>query len=209
MDRERAMATNDSLSDLLTIVHSGEFEDTGRMRVVSAHWSATRLTIRLQLDHGTDAVSAWQLRFTGILEYLFADVYNCGLNVTSADHPAIDQYLQAREFLHFGSAPNDPHHVVGELWAAHSRLTSDWIPFDRYLNREIPLHQLLGSGSGLLATGPTFLIAAYADVLETNGCRPTRKTLATPPRTAAATLTHFGDSYVVAEQVVARRLPAA
>lgn len=176
------------------------------MRVVSTHWSADRLTVRLHVDHGTEEKSDWQLRFTNVVDYLFADVYSCGLNVWVDDHPAIQQYVQTSEYLHFAAAPEDSHHVVGELWAAHRELADDWIPFDRYLNLESPLDQLLASGSGLLATGPAFLIAAYSDVLEKEGCRPTRTELPAPRFFQTATMTHFGESYVIAEHVSARKL---
>ena len=178
------------------------------MRVVSAHWSADRLTVRLQVDHGTDETSAWQLRFTRVIEHLFADVYDCGLNIWYRDHPAIDQYLQSRAFLHFAAAPTDPDRVVGRLWANHVQLVDDWIPFERYINQELPLPTLLASGSGLVATGPLFIIEAYAEILESEYCEPTIKELPSA-RAASASLTHFGESYVIAEGVTARRLPAA
>jgi hypothetical protein len=196
----------DELDQLLAIIGIGEFEDNGRMRVVSVHWSSDRLTVRLQVDHGTGENSSWQLRFTGVFEYLFADVYHCGLNIWRGAHPAIDQYLQPREFLHFASAPADPHRVVGKLWAAHVAIAEDWIPFDRYLNRALPLLDLLAGGVGLLATAPRFLISAYVDVLEKENCRPTRQALPKRHSVTSVLLAHFGGSTVVAQQVVAKRL---
>jgi hypothetical protein len=203
------MERMDPMQQLLAIVKTGEFEDCGRMRVVSAHWSADRLSVRLQVDHGTDESSAWQLRFTRVLEHLFADVYNCGLNIWRREHPAIDQYLQPRAFLHFAAAPIDPHRVAGRLWADHVQVVDDWIPFERYINRELPLPTLLASGSGLVATGPMFIIKAYEAILESENCKPTMKELPRARAIKSATLTQFGESYVIAEDVVARRLAAA
>src|SRR3954454_8124571 len=102
------MQVNNALLELQEILATGEFEDNGRMRVVSAHWSADRLDIRLQIDHGTDQNSGWHLRFRDVLEYAFSDVYNCGLNVWHGNHPAIEQYIDARAFLHFAQPPHDP-----------------------------------------------------------------------------------------------------
>ena len=201
------MLKSKTLQQLLGIIWTTEFEENGRMRVVSVQWTADRLTVRFHVDHGTEEASNWQLRFTGVLEYLFTeDVHECGLNIWDRDHPAIDQYVQPREFLHFASAPRDPHRVVGELWAAHVKLADDWIPFDRYFNGEVALHELLASGSGLLATGPEFLISAYASILENEGCRPTRKAISPARLVRSATLAHFGESYVVAEKVIVRKL---
>jgi len=203
------MLKSEPLQQLLGILGTLDFEENGRMRVVSVRWSADRLAVRFHVDHGTEETSTWQLRFTGVLEHLFTDVVNeCGLNIWDGDHPAIDQYVQPREFLHFASAPQDPHHVVGELWAAHVKLVDDWIPFERYFNGEVALHQLLASGSGLLAKGPVFLLSAYASILENAGCRPTRQALPPARLVQTATLTHFGESYVVAEKVIVRKLAA-
>lgn len=200
--------TSDSLPELLAIVATSDFKDNGQMRVDTVEWSGSDLTVGLQLDHGTDEKSAWELRFTGVLEHLFADVSNCGLNVWHVDHPVLDQYVQPRESLHFASAPRDAMHVIGELWVAHRELVDDWIPFDRYLNDDLPLERLLASGSGLLATGPTFLIARYADILKAQGCRPRRRPVVTGRVVESATLTHFGESYVVAARVMASRVAA-
>jgi hypothetical protein len=84
-------------------------------------------------------------------------------------------------------------------------VADDWIAFDRYLNR-VPLPDLLAGGSGLLANGPQFLIAAYADVLEKEGCRPTRLVTPRERSITSALMAHFGESLVVAEKLVVKRL---
>lgn len=203
----RAGSVAFGVEDLLAIIETGEFHRNGRMRVVSAHWSADRLALRLQVDHGTGQNSAWQLRFTGVLEYVLAEVSNCGLNIWRDDHPAIAQYIDAREFLYFAASPKNPDQVVGKLWSAHRALVDDWIPFDRYVDCEQPLDQRLASGSGVVATGPAFLLSSYAAVLEEAGCEPTRKELRAARPARSAVLAHFGESYVIAEQIATRRLP--
>lgn len=197
-----------ALEELRAIIYDTDgFDENGRMAVVSVLWSDTGLTVRLHVDHGTGEQSNWQFRFTGVVDYVIEEVYHCGLHVWNGDHPAIDQYTQPHESLHFASAAPDPYRLVGELWSAHVALVGDWIDFTRYLNTTgLPLHELLASRSGLFATGPRFLIDAYEEVLERAGCRPSRKKARRRRALESLTMTHFGGSRVVAEQVTARRL---
>jgi hypothetical protein len=92
---------------------------------------------------------------------------------------------------------------VGQLRAAHRKLVDDWIPFGRYCRGG---RSLFASNSGLVATGPTFIIEKYAEVLVANGCQPIRLVQPAAPRAQHASLAHFGESYVIAEEVSARRL---
>jgi hypothetical protein len=200
------MVATDRLPELLKILGTVEFEDHGRMRVVDVHWSIDRVEVRLKVDEGTGHNSSWQIRFRGVLEQKFTVIDHCGLNVWRDNHPAIDQYQEPREFLHFGAAPLAPHEIVGRLWAAHVAVVDDWIPFDRYLNCELPLADLLAYGSGLLATGPAFLISAYAAVLDNAGCMPVVKRLPTRRKDYGLTLTHFGESYVVSKEIIVRKI---
>jgi hypothetical protein len=194
----------DGVEALLQAIDDADLEHNGRLRVVTAQWSETlRLTLRFQLDDG-ESRSTWRLRFDGVLEYKLADVFRCGLNIWHEDHPAIDQYTQQHEYLHFAGVAADPDRVVGQLWAAHRKLVDDWIPFECYLEGG-PLRELLASSSGLLATGPTFIVEKYAEVLSANGCQPIRKVVRAP-RVRRASLAHFGESYVIAEEISARRL---
>ncbi|HKR64455.1 MAG TPA: hypothetical protein VJZ00_12055 [Thermoanaerobaculia bacterium] len=187
------MQLNDTLDQLLSITRTGEFEDNGRMRVVSAQWSADRLAIRLEADHGDGQHSSWQLRFTGVLAYRLEDVFNCGLNVWEANHPVLAQYTDRREFLHFSAPPRNATEAIGELWSAHVAL-----------NREPELTALLMSGSGLFATGPSFLIDAYARVLDAQGCGTMRKELPRSRTINEIVMIHFGKSHAVAERVTCR-----
>jgi hypothetical protein len=164
----------DALPELLAILATPEFEEFGEMHVASAEWSSDSLVIRAEVDHGDESRSSWQLRFRGVIESHLTVLTQCGLNVWRSDHPAIDQYTDAHEHLHFAMAPISVDGVIGQVWQAHvDAVDGDWIPFERYLNATIGLAALLRSGSGLLATGPTFLINAYASVLQEQDCAPT------------------------------------
>lgn len=149
--------------------------------------------------------SAWKLRFSGVVEQQLSVIVDCGLNVWR-HHVVLDQYTRRREFLHFAQRPGNADEVIGQLWRAHTAAVDDWIPFDRYLNRELQLAELLASGSGLLATGPDFLIDPYERVMRDFGCQPCRLALPGPPRLSQGLLAHFGESYVVAEQLTVQRI---
>jgi hypothetical protein len=138
-----------------------------------------------------------------VLEYKLADVFRCGLNIWHEDHPAIDQFTQQHEYLHFAGAAADPDRLMGELRAAHRKLVDHWIPFGRYCRGA---RSLFTSSSGLAATGPAFIVEEYAEVLAANGCQPIRLVQPVAPRAQHATLAHFGESYVIAEEIGARRL---
>ncbi len=191
------------LRKLLDITETLEFEENGRLLIQAATWSDDSVDLRFRVDHGTDETSIWTLHCSEVIEYLLADVrYQIGLNIHSGDHPLIKQYVQPLEGVYSSKPSADPDHVVGQLWAAHVALVDDWIPFDRYLHRGLPLRALLASGHALIASAPTFLADVYSHVLESNGCEPTRLQPAAA-RATSAQLAHFGDSYILAAGITA------
>lgn len=191
------------LDELLAIVDSLAFEEYGRMDVASAHWSQRGVTIRMKLEHGDGNRSAWELRFGETLEYSLGNVFFCGLNIHRDDHPAIRQYVDKYESLHFSSPARNANEAVGELLAAHRELADDWIPFDRYIRCSA---ELLRMPSGLIAKGPAFLIERYAQVLDAQGCGMTRQRIPRARAVENALMAHFGESFVVAETLrVTRR----
>jgi hypothetical protein len=187
------------LMRFLKIVHSLPFEENGNMQVRTAAWDGDTLRLQFEVDDGEDRINHWDVTFSGVLELHLADVVQCGFRIHRGRHSAIHQYTQPREQLYFAAAPDDPDRVVGQLWAAHRAVADDWIPFDRFLNCELPPAALLATGSGLLASGPRFLIDAYARVLKQQRCAPSRVELAREKRPRRALLAHFSESYVIAE----------
>lgn len=183
------------LDDLLATMH--------RMRIVSARWSPDGLTLRAEVDQEDERHSSWRLRFADVLDYTLEDVSNCGLNVWHNDHRAIQQYTDPHEELYFAAPPRNADEAVGALWSAHVRLVDDWIPFDRYLRG---FAALLQAGNGLVAKGPSFLIDAYARVLDEQGCVTSRLKSRRQTAVRHAVLAHFGNSYVVAGSIKASHL---
>lgn len=84
-------------------------------------------------------------------------------------HPLLRQFVDVQVELMFRGKPQDPAQLVGDLWLAHRRMASDWIPFERYLDHRRPLPDVLAVGFGSLGEGPRFLLEAYAEVLTKHG----------------------------------------
>lgn len=195
------------LQELMEIIYTVEFEDNGNLSLRSIIWRGESLKLGFRVEHGTGASSNWTIECSGVIEYLLRhEHYQLGLNVWD-DHLVIDQHTQSREGVYISKAPKDPDKVVGQLWTAHVHLVDDWIDFDQYLNRELPLRTLLASGNALIATAPSFLASVYMEVLESNRCKPSRLHAA-DPRVESAQMAHFGDSYVVASRITASRRTA-
>jgi len=193
------------IHELLEITRTGEFEDNGTLALQSSTWTGASMELGFRVDHGTDVTSFWTLHCSDVIEYSLRDAhYQIGLNIHEADHPAIDQYTESREGVYLSKAAAESERVVGQLWAAHLECVDDWIPFDRYLNCELPLRTLLESGNALVASAPSFLASVYFEVLASNRCEPSRVP-AGAARAASAQLAHFGESYVVAARVAATR----
>jgi hypothetical protein len=59
--------------------------------------------------------------------------------------------------------------VMAKLMLAHQKMAGGFLPFDRFLNPEAKMEDILASGYGLLAMGPTVLMRAYGEVLDAEG----------------------------------------
>jgi hypothetical protein len=128
--------------------------------------------------------------------------------VTEDSHPVLRQHIDAHGDLIFTGACRDVSAVVGQLWAAHHQVSQGWIPFERYLNRMATFDQILGGGHGKLASGPLFLLDAYAEVLRSSGCsispfleHPPRvwESGAWRPQSNRLSMLRVGHSFIAAE----------
>ena len=196
------------LRDLLAIVDSGKFEDLGRIDIVGAEWSAGDLVLRFNIDPGNGVTENWTVTCSSVLEYLLSREENCGLAHCTGEHPVTAQFTEPHERLYFKGPSRSPDALLGKLWLAHRRATDDWIPFDRYLNTQLTTGELLVSSSGCLAIGPSFLIEAYASLLDEEAMQPHRLEAEPEVYVAQAELLHFGSSYVVSAGFNAARSAA-
>src|ERR1043166_6828515 len=140
------------MKELLATTTTHEFEENGSLSIRSATWLADSLEMCIVVDHGDETTSEWVISCEHVLECLLTRSAGAvGLDYWVKEHPLLSQYSFSHDALYFSAAPPVPDQVVGELWFEHSRATDDWIPFDRYINRNLPLRALLESGSGLIA----------------------------------------------------------
>ena len=195
------------LRDLLAIVETGTFADLGRMDLLEAKWSGADLTLYFDVSPNGKRHETWVLVCTSAVEYHLTAANECGLNHwTSDDHPAIAQFTEPHEDLYFSRPTDNAHALLGKLNLTHRKATDDWISFDRYLNEQVTRSELVTLDGGLLASGPSFLIEAYAGVLSQEGMEPKRLASEFTEYLTQAEMIHFGDSYVVADSFDASAL---
>jgi hypothetical protein len=152
------------LDVLCNAVATGEFEDNGWLALSAVSWRADDILLSLELDPG-DATS--RQRWNVVCERPRAHrLQNDTVNdfAVHEDHVLLLPFQQLQAGLYSSSARN-PAAVAGELWAAHRRYTDDWFPPETFLNPAIPLIDLLGAPSGLLAQGPVAILSEYEGVL--------------------------------------------
>jgi len=112
-----------------------------------------------------------QCQITNGLDFLLVPGYFENFE-TFKDHPLLWSHNQKHTSLYFGKAASDPHEVLSRLYSLHFRITKGWIPFDKFLNPNVPLIDLCKSTNGLLAQGPLTLLEEYMKLLDTLGMLP-------------------------------------
>ena len=196
------------LEPLIEITGSSELAEFGWVRMTSCRWIEDAIELQLEIDEGQGGrpLAHWIVRCFEVGEHMLCDADGGGLQVSGSDHPVVRQHLDPRTSLFFGASPTPGSDVVGGLFSAHRDLVDDWIAFDRYLNLSRPLEELLVSGSGMIATGPRFLLQAYANVLDRAGMEASLVDVAKAQRVPPLHVAHLGESYVVARRFEAERL---
>lgn len=176
-----------------------------------------RLEFGVEPVAGSDATTEWACEASGLLEWR---VDRCGYGLWMErvdDHPLLWEFQQAGASLYFQGEVDDAAAAEAELRAAHFNAVRGWIPFDRFVNRPgEALPALSGRRYGLLACGPCGLIDRYAAVLGQHGLveqvrrdeRPAGRHDWRPGEPVPVCLLLDERHYVVAKQLVIRRLPA-
>jgi len=126
------------------------------------------LVVRVVEEDGP--AETWKLSVAQVREHRL-ELGWCDVLSFHAEHPLLWPHVDERASLYFSSRPADPSAAIGRLWHRHHVETGGWIPFERFLNQEIALADLLGGGDGLLATGPARLLDAYGEELDAQGIR--------------------------------------
>ena len=187
------------------------------VRITSAAWgqSSLALDVTLRNDDGDERSADCQILCTNVRDYRIVDVAGGGIARLDAEHVVVRQHSEPHAHLFFKGRIDDTRSVVGALWVAHRKFADDWIEFDRYLNRNCDLHDLLAGPAGELAEGPISILRTYAETLAAFDVaasiisqRPAKyfHDGSWHEQTAPLSGVHFGNSYVVAEQFSVRML---
>ena len=202
------------IEDLLS---SDEFEDDAWIRIAAARWEARalHLDVSVNVDSDGSTRARWTVVCDEVRDYLIGDVVGGGLRLEDGSHPAVRQHTDMHADLTFRGAASDPLRAVGALWRAHRRVGGDWIPFERYLNLQFPLEELLATEAGKIADGPRFLLDEYAAELRGFGMavslsdeRPARFWVEGRwiDQVNPLAMLDFGESFVVAERFSSSRV---
>lgn len=207
------------LDTLIALTKTGEFEDSGGLRFISAHATSDGLRLEVVLVPGDDGdEQQWRIKCSAVRDYRLHGEFADGVRVLS-EHPLLLPFAEEATDLYFSSPASNPLATVGALWERHRELVASWLPFDRFLN-VLPggLSVLLAASSGKLASGPVSLMQAYAQVLTNNGVRSSTLQSRPPkywdgeqwvvPSKALHALI-FNTSYVVAERFEGEQLGKA
>lgn len=198
------------MKELLRKTETGEFEDNGWLSLISSHWDGDDIELVLELNDGFEGSenTTWVVKATTVHEYKLFDAYDCGLNLFHDDHVAIAQFTDKTANLFFQGTSDTPLAVVGALYEAHTKIAQDWIEFEKYLNTNQTVSNLIEAGFGKLANGPVFLLKEYLAVLKDFGISANITDKMPPKRWDGSSwvafasipeLLHFGGSYIVAD----------
>lgn len=158
---------------LREILDSLEFEDNGWIRVHSYVWDdeAINLTFEINTGIAPDDRQLWTVRCSNVSSYQLAQDLAYDIEIAEK-HVLLLPHTSPSSELFFSGAAGNPSEVIGKLWLVHEHECGQWIPFRRYLNRQVPLNDLLTASSGCLAKGPKPLLERYASVLVDCGLKP-------------------------------------
>jgi hypothetical protein len=201
------------LENLLDITREIDFEDYGFLRLTSAE--SNRETLRLSLhitgDEYPDVHQNWQVLCSAVKEHSLSLGNHSDLKLFD-DHVLLWPHLARRTSTSFYGKVENPLAVIGALYERHKELVDEWLPFDRFLNSDIGLPELISGGFGMLAEGPEPLVLAYEEVMRAHGFSTSHLDPTKPVywgghewigQTTAAFVLILDDSYVVAEQFAA------
>jgi hypothetical protein len=192
--------------DLLALLDSAEFEVEGTLELVTLERAGQRGRLVLAVNFETDVAQSqhWEFVADRVLAHrVLADEAE-SLELLQ-DHVLLNRFRASQATLSFAGTPQDARDVVADLWAAHVTATDGWIDFQEFLNGHLPLAELVGSGSGVLAKGPTPLLAAYGRALQAHGMHP-GLLLEWPAPVPSAQVLIWDRSYVVGTGFACKRV---
>jgi len=207
------------LENLLNITNEIDFEDFGSLALTAAeaNGDTLRLSLHITGDEYPEIHQNWQVLCSRVREdsLSLGDHYELQF---FDDHVLLWPHLALRTSTSFYGKPDNPLAVVGALYQRHKELVGEWLPFQRFLNSEIGLPELVSGGFGMLADGPEPLVLAYEEVMRSHGFTTSHLDPRKPvywggnrgddgyqwiEQKAPAFVLILDDSYVVGEQFLA------
>lgn len=158
------------LDDLLDYLRAPDIEEDVFIRLLSASWRGEDLSLEVAIfaSHAVESHSNWRIECSEVVDYGLAEAHG-DVAFHDVGHVVARQHSDSTRSLMFRACPSSIPDCVGRLWLAHERVAGHWIPFDRYRNTRMSFDGLLRAGSGLLASGPAFLMEAYAEAIAGTG----------------------------------------
>lgn len=158
-----------TLTDILSQLSlEGHFEMTvGRLiRALDSEHATTEIHVR---DNEGALVRVMRIELDELLEFAVNQESFETLEVADPGHPLLWPYVEPGADLYFYAPPDDIGRVIACLYEAHAEVVDGWYSLARFTNKLLPLHELLASPRGLLASGPLPLILGYETVLKDAG----------------------------------------
>jgi hypothetical protein len=171
-------------NDLEATLSSMKFEQEGRLSVSGVTWNAMsddahqigwECRVELSIIYYGEIVPSerWEVHCAAARGNRFSDDDGPEGVEILRDHVLLAPY-RGRAKLAFNGRPENAKVLLADLWLRHQSVTDGWFPFDEFLNPMLPrigfgLVELLASGGGVLAEGPTQILRDYASVLQEHG----------------------------------------
>ena len=113
---------------------------------------------------GANASIKFRVEITGLEEYKIVQMDSSFINLKN-DHPILWRFNNTRGGLYFSGKVSNAKAVVADLYAVNNRIFGGLVPMESYFNCGINVLKVLGSHSGLVASGPVNILDCYSDVL--------------------------------------------
>jgi len=193
----RAIDRLSNTNDVRTGITSSDFGDAD-----------LKLRIDLHFQGEIEAQESWEVKCIRAVDWnLVPDRW--GDLILTAEHVVLAPWTDEIESLYFARRPSSFYEVVGELCDCHVRQFGRWLPAHRFLRPN--LRESVEAGFGMIAEGPVSLVRDLESVLTRHDMLPSRvKCVRWKPDQASSPglqCITVSDSFVVAEQFVAPKLP--
>ena len=144
------------ITDLTTQV----YEDlNGQITSIQQLSDAILITFVCDDWEAPDSKRQFKLTCEGVREHDLT-VGGVGWINTPDSHPLLWAHTNEHASLYFSSKADDPYKIIGRLYETHEQLYGGWRQMSHHVHANA---SLLEGGYGLIASGPSNVIQAYAE----------------------------------------------